>query len=94
MIPFVIDDGSEEGPMTLMKGVVPRVMYLAPLAGVTLSIYDAISARIIAKKKVSNILVDIYSRYLEGRYLRLKTHVCIWFSCGVAPFLFISPHPT
>jgi solute carrier family 25 S-adenosylmethionine transporter 26 len=40
----------EEGPMTLMKGVVPRVMYLAPLAGVTLSIYDSLSARIIAKK--------------------------------------------
>jgi hypothetical protein len=43
---------SEEGPKTLMKGVVPRVMYLAPLAGVTLSIYDSISARIIAKKQV------------------------------------------
>lgn len=35
-----------------MKGVVPRVMYLAPLAGCTLSIYDALSARIIAKKQV------------------------------------------
>lgn len=46
---------SEEGPLTLMKGVVPRVMYLAPLAGVTLSIYDALSARIIAKKEVTEL---------------------------------------
>lgn len=42
---------AEEGPATLMKGVIPRVMYLAPLAGCTLSIYDALSSRIIAKKQ-------------------------------------------
>lgn len=41
---------SEEGAGTLMKGVVPRVMYLAPLAGLTLSIYDKISADILRKK--------------------------------------------
>jgi hypothetical protein len=47
--------------MTLMKGVVPRVMYLAPLAGVTLSIYDSISARIIAKKKVRLAYCMVYA---------------------------------
>merc|ERR1711924_458791 len=34
----------EEGAATLMKGVVPRVLYLAPLASMTLSFYEA-SAR-------------------------------------------------
>lgn len=43
----------DEGAGTLMKGVVPRVMYLAPLAGLTLSIYDKISADILRKKALA-----------------------------------------
>eukprot|EP00172_Hildenbrandia_rubra_P003035 Plantae.Rhodophyta-Hildenbrandia_rubra.ctg44164.p1 GENE.Plantae.Rhodophyta-Hildenbrandia_rubra.ctg44164~~Plantae.Rhodophyta-Hildenbrandia_rubra.ctg44164.p1 ORF type:complete len:366 (-),score=61.41 Plantae.Rhodophyta-Hildenbrandia_rubra.ctg44164:227-1324(-) len=31
-----------EGPKTLMKGVVPRIVYLAPLAGITISVYEAV----------------------------------------------------
>ena len=34
----------EEGAATLMKGVVPRVAFLAPLAALTLSFYEAIAA--------------------------------------------------
>ncbi len=37
----------EEGAATLMKGVVPRVLYLAPLASMTLSFYEAFGQAII-----------------------------------------------
>lgn len=40
----------EEGPATLMKGVVPRIMFLAPLAGVTFSVYEGV-AKIIKRRK-------------------------------------------
>jgi solute carrier family 25 S-adenosylmethionine transporter 26 len=41
----------EEGPATLMKGSVPRVMYLAPLAAITLTIYNAIGRKLLETRK-------------------------------------------
>lgn len=41
----------EEGAMTLMKGVVPRICFLAPLAGVTFSVYEGV-VKVIRKRKV------------------------------------------
>ncbi|KAK4530798.1 hypothetical protein CCYA_CCYA05G1655 [Cyanidiococcus yangmingshanensis] len=43
----------EEGPVTLMKGSVPRVMYLAPLAAITLTIYNAIGRKLLEARKQS-----------------------------------------
>lgn len=43
---------AEEGAPTLMKGVVPRVLFLAPLAGITFSVYEAV-VKNMRKKKVS-----------------------------------------
>lgn len=40
----------DEGAATLMKGVVPRVMYLAPLAAVTLSLYEAFGKKLVSKR--------------------------------------------
>ncbi|KAA8494250.1 putative S-adenosylmethionine carrier 2, chloroplastic [Porphyridium purpureum] len=40
----------EEGVAALFKGTIPRVMYLAPLAGITLSVYEAISKQILRRK--------------------------------------------
>ena len=37
----------EEGAATLMKGVVPRVAFLAPLAALTLSFYEAIGNELV-----------------------------------------------
>lgn len=42
----------EEGAGTLMTGVIPRIMFLAPLAGITFSVYEAIAANIRKKKAV------------------------------------------
>ncbi|BAM81720.1 similar to solute carrier protein [Cyanidioschyzon merolae strain 10D] len=42
---------AEEGPATLMKGSVPRVMYLAPLAAITLTIYNAIGRKLLEARK-------------------------------------------
>eukprot|EP00871_Galdieria_phlegrea_P002994 jgi/Galph1/3696/GphlegSOOS_G2363.1 len=41
----------EEGPGALFKGVVPRVMFLAPLAAITLSLYEGISRNLIQRKR-------------------------------------------
>ena len=41
---------SEEGAGTLMRGVVPRVMFLAPLAGITLSIYNAVGGMLLQRR--------------------------------------------
>ena len=40
----------EEGAGTLMKGVVPRVMFLAPLAALTLSFYEAFAKQLVSKR--------------------------------------------
>lgn len=40
----------EEGAGTLMRGVVPRVCFLAPLAGITFSLYEAVAARLRERK--------------------------------------------
>lgn len=44
---------AEEGAGTLMKGVIPRVVFLAPLAGVTFSVYEAVAANIRKRKMAS-----------------------------------------
>lgn len=41
---------AEEGAGTLMKGVIPRIMFLAPLAGITFSVYEAVAKNIRARK--------------------------------------------
>jgi len=41
---------TEEGAMTLMKGVVPRVCFLAPLAAMTLSFYEAYARQLVSKR--------------------------------------------
>lgn len=41
---------AEEGAGTLMKGVLPRIVFLAPLAGITFSVYEAIAKNIRARK--------------------------------------------
>jgi len=40
----------EEGAATLMKGVVPRVAFLAPLSAITLSMYEAIGAQLLRNR--------------------------------------------
>ena len=41
---------TEEGAATLMKGVLPRVAFLAPLAAMTLSLYEAFGKELVAKR--------------------------------------------
>lgn len=50
----------EEGAGTLMKGVLPRIVYLAPLAGITFSVYEAFAA-IIRKNKMRTAKVAAVS---------------------------------
>jgi solute carrier family 25 S-adenosylmethionine transporter 26 len=38
----------KEGPAVLMKGVVPRCMFLAPLAGLTLSFYESFAKQLVS----------------------------------------------
>jgi len=47
----------EEGAATLMKGVVPRVMFLAPLAGITFSVYEGVST-VIKKRKAREAIMS------------------------------------
>eukprot|EP00173_Palmaria_palmata_P000188 Plantae.Rhodophyta-Palmaria_palmata.ctg10906.p3 GENE.Plantae.Rhodophyta-Palmaria_palmata.ctg10906~~Plantae.Rhodophyta-Palmaria_palmata.ctg10906.p3 ORF type:complete len:118 (-),score=26.75 Plantae.Rhodophyta-Palmaria_palmata.ctg10906:73-426(-) len=41
----------EEGAATLMKGVLPRVCFLAPLAGITFSLYELVAKKIKENKQ-------------------------------------------
>ena len=41
---------TEEGAATLMKGVVPRIVFLAPLAALTLSLYEAYARQLVSKR--------------------------------------------
>jgi len=40
----------DEGAATLMKGVLPRVAFLAPLAALTLGLYDAFAKQLVAQR--------------------------------------------
>jgi len=40
----------EEGAATLMKGVVPRIVFLAPLAAMTLSLYEAFGKQLVSRR--------------------------------------------
>eukprot|EP00189_Rhodosorus_marinus_P007702 CAMPEP_0184752368 /NCGR_PEP_ID=MMETSP0315-20130426/43543_1 /TAXON_ID=101924 /ORGANISM="Rhodosorus marinus, Strain UTEX LB 2760" /LENGTH=408 /DNA_ID=CAMNT_0027231695 /DNA_START=24 /DNA_END=1250 /DNA_ORIENTATION=+ len=40
---------AEEGAGALFKGLVPRILFLAPLAGITLSVYEAITGIMLKK---------------------------------------------
>ena len=40
----------DEGAATLMKGVVPRVMFLAPLAALTLSLYESFGKTLVSQR--------------------------------------------
>lgn len=44
----------EEGAATLMKGVIPRIVFLAPLAGITFSVYEAVATNIRKRKNPLN----------------------------------------
>lgn len=52
---------AEEGPGALFKGVVPRVMFLAPLAAITLSLYEGISRFLIQRKQQYRTSFNKYS---------------------------------
>jgi solute carrier family 25 (mitochondrial S-adenosylmethionine transporter), member 26 len=45
----------EEGAGVLMKGVLPRIVFLAPLAGITFSLYEAVANKIRARKLSSRV---------------------------------------
>lgn len=59
----------EEGAATLMKGVVPRVVFLAPMAGITFSVYEAVAANIKSRKSQSTSVA--LSPSDESRYNEL-----------------------
>lgn len=44
---------AEEGAPTLMKGVLPRIVFLAPLAGITFSVYEGVVANIRKRKALA-----------------------------------------
>ena len=44
---------TEEGAATLMKGVLPRVMFLAPMAALTLSFYEKFAMLLVSKDRKS-----------------------------------------
>ena len=41
---------AEEGPGALMKGLVPRMLYLGPLASITMSVYEQVGKAILVRK--------------------------------------------
>ncbi|CAN8069731.1 unnamed protein product [Agarophyton chilense] len=60
----------EEGAATLMKGVIPRIVFLAPLAGITFSVYEAVAANIKKRKSIIepiafNSLQDAFITHLQ-----------------------------
>eukprot|EP00186_Timspurckia_oligopyrenoides_P003983 CAMPEP_0182448902 /NCGR_PEP_ID=MMETSP1172-20130603/30552_1 /TAXON_ID=708627 /ORGANISM="Timspurckia oligopyrenoides, Strain CCMP3278" /LENGTH=322 /DNA_ID=CAMNT_0024645945 /DNA_START=33 /DNA_END=1001 /DNA_ORIENTATION=+ len=61
----------DEGFKALFKGVLPRVMYLAPLAGITLSIYEAIAASILKSRSIQKS-----SKLVLNPLSRKKAAVC------------------
>jgi len=58
----------EEGVRALFKGTVPRVMYLAPLAGITLSVYEAVSQYMLRSRNAKSAAILNRKRNLS--YLR------------------------
>lgn len=50
---------AEEGAGTLMKGVIPRIMFLAPLAGITFSVYEAVAAKIRERKAAKAEVAEV-----------------------------------
>lgn len=51
----------EEGAATLMKGVIPRIVFLAPLAGITFSVYEAVAANIRKRKNpLNNPIANVF----------------------------------
>lgn len=75
---------AEEGAGTLMKGVIPRILFLAPLAGITFSVYEAVAANIRKKKAAAataaanngkdeaNVVDNELARNLRKRGLALR----------------------
>ncbi|KAJ8900713.1 hypothetical protein NDN08_000014 [Rhodosorus marinus] len=49
---------AEEGAGALFKGLVPRILFLAPLAGITLSVYEAIT-RVMLKKNGAQVAYGV-----------------------------------
>jgi hypothetical protein len=41
---------TEEGPSALMKGLLPRVFYLGPLASITMAVYEKVGKMILLRK--------------------------------------------
>ena len=46
---------ADEGAATLMKGVLPRVAFLAPLAAITLSLYEIFGKLLVARRLQVNV---------------------------------------
>lgn len=76
---------SEEGAATLMKGVLPRIMFLAPLAGITFSVYEAVAGNIRERKlaeaqaRAAGIKDPYVVSHEAGKKLR-KTILALRFS--------------
>lgn len=72
---------AEEGAGTLMKGVVPRIMFLAPLAGITFSVYEAVAKNIRARKAAEEAIKarsgqgepSVVRKHGEKKQLRQRT---------------------
>mmetsp|Transcript_17048 Transcript_17048/g.35443 ORF Transcript_17048/g.35443 Transcript_17048/m.35443 type:complete len:325 (-) Transcript_17048:193-1167(-) len=53
IIPTLKKIVAEEGPASLFKGVIPRILFLAPLAGIAFTIYEAIARRILRERTLT-----------------------------------------
>lgn len=72
---------AEEGAATLMKGVIPRIVFLAPLAGITFSVYEAVAGTIKRRRMKSSTVahnlqrktspVDQFLAHKRGRQSQL-----------------------
>ena len=67
---------AEEGPSALMKGVVPRCLYLGPLAAITLTIYEKVMPACMRRYSASALLscpVSLARRLSRGRVCQCQS---------------------
>lgn len=64
---------AEEGAGVLMKGVLPRIVYLAPLAGITFSVYEAVAEKIRQRKTAATGMEASRGRGQSHPYRHLGT---------------------
>ena len=76
---------AEEGPSALMKGVVPRCLYLGPLAAITLTIYEKVMPECMWRYGASAALPFPVSRsglVLRGRVFVNDKATVMTSDCG------------